>query len=274
MRIRPPALITAALACAALITAAPASASTASCAPAGATWSSTAPQTSQPFGSYQLASDMWGAVPGSAETIWGDSLAGSWGLCGVTEPPGGDQVKAFSNATLNLSGEPQAAYNRIRDMFSIAPLPAGADAQFMNDMWVNGLAGSPGAIEIEVVTDRQEPGVPYGTPLGTADLFGQDFGVYRPMAGNRPYYSFVLEQNETSGTMHDLAAIRWLIDQGQIPASSRPLQVDVGYEIVTAGSPAAPASFTVNQYSTVVQMINSTGAITSPQGQASRSPAP
>lgn len=195
---------------------------------------------------YSVNQDMWNPGPGSSQTLTATS-AGSWHV--VTDQPGGAAVRSYPNVSENL-GRPISDYTAAVATFA-ERMPAGAAAEAAFDVWVNGVPGSassPGMIEVMVWTENHG-NTPAGTKTTTVTIGGQTFAVWECRTSRcvgHPYYAFVLSRNESSGKVHILTTLRWLVRRGLIPASDPLTQVDYGWEIRNTGG--AAQTFAVTNY--------------------------
>jgi len=197
---------------------------------------------------YSVNQDMWNPGPGSTQTLTATS-AGHWQVS--TDQPGGAAVRSYPNVSENL-GQPISNYTAAVATFA-ERMPSGAAAEAAFDVWVNGVPGiarasATGMIEVMVWT-QNHGNTPAGTKTTTVTIGGQTFAVWECTTSRcvgHPYYAFVLSRNETSGRVHILTALRWLVHRGLIPASDPLTQVAYGWEVRNTGG--AARTFAVSSY--------------------------
>jgi hypothetical protein len=196
------------------------------------------------FGQWILYNNTWGPTPGTyvlhahSKSNWhvtADQNGG--GGCG------GCAVEAYESAQWNYSGIPYSSIKSLSSSFS-ETMPTGSlskngvDAEAAYDMFLNGSDTD----EVMVWVDNQGQ-TPAGSLYGVAKIDGQKFRVY--VSGGTK--SFVLEKNETSGTVDYLAILRWLHKHGMLASSDTLSQFNFGWEICDTGGKAR--TFTVHSLS-------------------------
>jgi hypothetical protein len=97
-------------------------------------------------------------------------------------------------------------------------------------------------LEVMIWVDNQGQ-TPGGSEIGTADLASTEYTVYE--SGST--YSFVMENNETSGTVNIEDALEWLVSNGYTDSSSYMTQFNFGWEICSTDGQSD--TFTINNLS-------------------------
>jgi uncharacterized protein len=185
------------------------------------------------------------AMPPNSYTLYANShsdweVVANQAACSSTDCA----VEAYESAQFNYDNTPGSEtisdITRMTSNFSLT-MPTGNlytngfDAEAAYDIWLNNYG-----LEVMIWVDNQGQ-TPAGNAIGTADLAGQQFIVYR--GGNT--YSFVLGKNETSGNVNILDALLWLTTNNYIAASSYLTQFNFGWEI--ASTDGQTDTFTVNR---------------------------
>lgn len=215
------------------------SVSAATCGPAGA-WSSSATNGSHTDSGYFFDNNEWGAVSGSAQTIWEQSPT-SWGICSFQpNPPTGVKTYAEEQQTVN---QPINSFATMTNTVSYT-LPSKGTWASADDLWINGTPGQSGAIEVMIWTYNHSH-TPAGTDEGNVTIGSQNYTFWKK-TGSGPIYTFVYATNETSTTVHMLSAFNWLASQGYISTSDTFSQFNWGYEIV--GTNESTEDFTTTNF--------------------------
>jgi hypothetical protein len=125
------------------------------------------------------------------------------------------------------------------------PRSSGTDAEAGYDIWLTHV-GNGAASEIMVWVDNANRGTGGADKIGTAAIDGQNFTVLQ-YGGSTGEIIFSLNNNEETGSVDILGAMKWLISHGHEPAGVTISQVDFGWEICSTGS--ASETFRVSEYS-------------------------
>jgi Glycosyl hydrolase family 12 len=152
---------------------------------------------------------------------------------------------------------PPAQYdlNNIRSLTSdfteSMPQLRDLDAEAAYDMWLNNWK-----TEIMVWVDTS-PGKDRNladdgmTKVGTYTYGGQNFGLWRSGHGITGFYVFLLDHNETSGTVDLKAMLETIVSHGYIPATSPLTQIPFGWEISDTGG--KPVTFSMSRFEVNLQ---------------------
>jgi hypothetical protein len=193
------------------------------------------------FGHWIVYNNTWGPTPGTyvihatSQSSW-NVVANQNGGGGC----GGCAVEAYDSAQWNYNKEPYSSIKSLTSSFS-QTMPTGSlskngvDAEAAYDMFINGSDTD----EVMVWVDNQGQ-TPAGSLDTVADINGQKFKVY--LSGGTK--SFVLEKNETSGTINYHAVLAWLHSHGMLASSDTLSQFNFGWEICDTGGKAR--TFTVH----------------------------
>ena len=132
------------------------------------------------------------------------------------------------------------------DFTESMPRPAALNAEAAYDMWLNNWQ-----TEVMVWVDTS-PGKDRNladdgmTKAGTFTYAGQDFALWRAGSGITGFYVFLLDHNETSGTVNLKAMLETMVSLSYIPASSPLTQIPFGWEISDTGG--RPVTFSLSRF--------------------------
>ena len=180
------------------------------------------------YGHWDVYNNTWGTNPGTyVITAWS---ARHWKVTADQEDNAG-AVEAYESAQWNYNNVP---YSRIREMTSTfsETMPTGSqqrnnfDAEANYDVFLRG----PGTDEVMVWVDTQGQ-TPAGRRGPVVKIAGQRFRLWR--AGVTK--TFVLNHNETTGTVNYKAVFTWLHDHGMLRSSDKVWQLNFGWEICDTG---------------------------------------
>jgi hypothetical protein len=89
------------------------------------------------------------------------------------------------------------------------------------------------------------------TKVGTYAYGGQNFALWREGNGITGFYVFLLDHNETSGTVDLKAMLQTMVSLGYIPAASPLTQIPFGWEISDTGG--KPVTFSLSKFDVNLQ---------------------
>jgi hypothetical protein len=202
--------------------------------PSNPAWESSAPFGAWNNGGFIVYNNEWNQ-PTGPQTIWADSYH-HWGA-ESNQAAGNTAVETYPCVQMDYNNPKALSFHIIRNGFSeTMPDATGLDAEAADDVWLNNYG-----IEVMLWVDNHGQ-TPSGNVIGHATLFGQHFTVWHGGTD----FSFVLDHNETSGVTHILAAIGWLVKDGQISSDATLTQVNFGWEI--ASTDGTPMDFEVTNY--------------------------
>jgi hypothetical protein len=138
-----------------------------------------------------------------------------------------------------------SSFTEIKSTYSVTmPQSSAIDAEANYDIWLNHWG-----TEVMIWTDTEKQR-PAGSEVGTYTIGGATYNFWSHPGTKRGYprgpFSFVLTQNQPSGSVNILAVLQWLINNNHIPASSGLTDVEFGFELCSTGG--VPQTFNVNDY--------------------------
>ncbi len=208
--------------------------------PAHPKWESSARDGTWNHDGYQLQNDMWNCPQAACgkQTIWANSV-NDWGTVS-NMANGNTAVLTYPDIGQVFPNKPVSGYKLIRNGFteSMPGQTKGLSAEAADDVWLSNYK-----YEMMIWVDNVGRSLAGGTHIGSADIFGQHFSVWK--YGNSEFI-FDLNHNETSGQTHILASIDWLINHRQLPAGATLTQAEFGWEI--ASTHGQPESFEMSKY--------------------------
>jgi hypothetical protein len=192
-----------------------------------------------PNNGYNVRQDMW-ACPGNCgtQTLWANSSS-NWGVVS-DQPPGNTAVLSYPDVQYILTlpddqPAPLSGFTTITSSFSQS-MPSDGDFEAAYDIWLNNWN-----TEVMIWTDNHGQ-QPAGAPVPAAVLDGQTWTLWAGNGKSGGYptgpFSFVLDGNETSGTVNILATLDYLMSHGYIPTNSAINDVEYGWEICSTNGKA------------------------------------
>jgi hypothetical protein len=227
--------------------------------PAHPVWESTGLQAgwTDPRTGFNVSNDMWNCPQAACgrELIWANSSS-DWGVVS-TMAKGNTAVLTFPDVQEQFGANDQpASLANARQLVSsfteAMPTTPGTISEAAYDIWLNNWN-----TEIMIWVDNQHQKF-YIPVAGTVTFGGQKFTVYAYSGKSGGYpsgpFDFVLQGNETSGTVHIMSAIWWLEQHGYISAHGAGINaVDFGWEICSTGG--QPEDFSVSRFTISSQGI-------------------
>ena len=137
------------------------------------------------------------------------------------------------------------------DFAESMPQLSDLDAEAAYDIWLNNWR-----TEIMVWVDTS-PGKDRNladdgmTKVGTYTYGGQNFALWRNGSGITGFYVFLLDHNETSGTVDLKAMLETMVSLGYIPATSPLTQIPFGWEVSDTGG--KPVTFSMSRFEVDLQ---------------------
>jgi hypothetical protein len=137
------------------------------------------------------------------------------------------------------------------DFTESMPQLGDLDAEAAYDMWLNNWQ-----TEVMVWVDTS-PGKDRNladdgmTDVGTYTYGGQNFALWRSGSGITGFYVFLLDHNETSGTVDLKAMLETMVSLGYIPAASPLTQIPFGWEVSDTGG--KPVTFSMSRFDVSLQ---------------------
>jgi hypothetical protein len=179
-----------------------------------------------------------------------------------TDPPDAPgEVLTYPNASFNYyqlntaaSGytAPPAQYDLSNitsltsDFTESMPQLSGLDAEAAYDLWLNNWQTEVMVwVDTAPAEDRNQADDGM-TKVGTYSYGGQNFTLWRSGSGITGFYVFLLDHNETSGTVDLKAMLETMVSLGYIPAASSLTQIPFGWEVSDTGG--RPVTFTLSRF--------------------------
>ena len=137
------------------------------------------------------------------------------------------------------------------DFTESMPQNSDLDAEAAYDLWLNNWK-----TEVMVWVDTS-PGKDRNladdgmTKVGTYTYGGQNFALWRSGSGITGFYVFLLDHNETSGTVDLKAMLQTMVSLGYIPAASPLTQIPFGWEVSDTGG--KPVTFSMSMFDVNLQ---------------------
>ncbi len=207
-------------------------------------WSASAAAASWQSGDYLVNNNRWSDDAGP-QSIWAGSYR-NWGVVSRQGPT--TDVKVYPNVELpyyntaaTIPSMQNLAYLRSGFRQSMPPAQDNYIAEAAYDIWLNNWN-----TELMMWVDNHGQ-VPAGKVVGTYNIYGEKWQLWQDGAGVNGYYAFVLQGNQQkSGTVHILSALRILVGRGDIPADTTVTDLQFGWEICSTSN--VPLQFTVDNY--------------------------
>lgn len=209
-----------------------------------------------PHTGFNVSNDMWNCPQRACgrQEIWANSSS-DWGVVS-TMAKGNTEVLVYP-AVQELFGanNQPAPLAKARELVSTfresMPTTPGTIGEAAYDIWLNNWN-----TEVMIWVDNQHQRF-YRPVVATATFGGQRFTVYRAPGTSHGYPSgpvfFVLNHNETSGTIDILAVFRWLQHSGFLSSGASLDAVDFGWEICSTNG--VPEYFSVSHYTLAAKGI-------------------
>jgi hypothetical protein len=202
-----------------------------------ANWSSTDRWGQWNNGGFTLYNNIWGNGHGP-QTIWANSYS-NWGVWANHPNTGG--IKSYPNVSRTL-GRSISNMGNVTSNFNVT-VPGGGSGLAYNtayDVWGNGHDH-----EIMIWTQWTSNVGPIGGRQTTVSLGGRTWHYHQGSNGHNPVYSFLAQNQFTSGSVNITAICQWLRNTGRIP-NVRIDQIQLGWEITSS---SGGRDFRMNSYS-------------------------
>jgi hypothetical protein len=193
--------------------------------------------------------DVWHPIGGASQTLTAYS-PGDWSVV-ADMPASNTAVVAYPDVqqiftTTRNTPDSLSNFSAITSSFTES-MPRGGDNEAAYDIWTGDAANGNYSEEIMIWVDDHRTTTPLGTDLRTATFGRQTFKVWDTVAKDRTgTISFLLNGNETSGTVDILSMLDYLVRNGYIPSDSGLNQIDFGWEICSTRG--VPERFTMSRY--------------------------
>jgi hypothetical protein len=137
------------------------------------------------------------------------------------------------------------------DFSESMPQLSDLNAEAAYDMWLNNWATEVMVwVDTSPAKDRNlaDDGM---TETGTYTYDGQNFALWHSGTGINGFYVFLLDHNETSGTVDLKAMLETMVSLGYIPAASPLTQIPFGWEVSDTGG--QPVTFSMSKFDVNLQ---------------------
>ena len=137
------------------------------------------------------------------------------------------------------------------DFTESMPQIANLNAEAAYDLWLNNWQTEIMVwVDTSPAKDRNlaDDGM---TKVGTYTYGGQNFALWRSGSGITGFYVFLLDHNETSGTVNLKAMLETMVSLGYIPANSPLTQIPFGWEVSDTGG--QPVTFSMSRFDVALQ---------------------
>ena len=205
---------------------------------------------------FNISNDMWNCPQAACgrQEVWANS-SGDWGVVS-TMAKGNTAVLVYPAVQQQFGANQPALLGNASELVSTfneaMPTTAGTIGEAAYDIWLNDWN-----TEVMIWVDNQHQTF-YQPLLGTATFGGQQFRIYMDHGVSHGYPSgpffFVLQHNETHGTIDILAVFHWLERAGYLSAAKDTLTaVDFGWEICSTNG--VPENFNISHYTLTAKGI-------------------
>ena len=206
-------------------------------APRHPRFKSSAPFATWDNGQFDVYNNEWNTSEAGPQTIWANSFH-YWGVSSTQANT--TSVKTYPSVQKNYTNHPvYSSIKYLRSSFRESmPARRGFIAEAAYDLWLDN-----NDIEVMIWVDNHGQ-APAGGRIASIKRFGKNFKVY---SSSHNAYTFVLDHNEKSGTIHILSALRWLVRSHHMSRSATLTQVNFGWEICSTRG--VPLNFKVSGFS-------------------------
>jgi hypothetical protein len=206
---------------------------------------------------FSVSQDPWTGSQGP-QVLTASSFQ-NWSVTATDTDPSNapGEVLTYPSASVNYyqtdTGKGLSAQYNLNNITSLTsdftesmPQSSDLNAEAAYDMWLNNwqtevmvwVDTSPQKIRDLTVNDM--------TKAGTYTYLGQNFELWHSGSGITGFYVFLLDHNETSGTVDLKAMLQTMVSLGYIPASSPLTQIPFGWEISDTGG--KPVTFSLSRF--------------------------
>jgi hypothetical protein len=198
-------------------------------------WESNNPFGSWSNGGFIVYNNEWNTSAAGPQTIWADSYH-HWGV--TTDQAQTTAVKTYPCVQKDYKNIPYTRLTYLRSAFTQSmPSTPNLDAEAAYDVWLNNYK-----IEVMMWVDNVNQ-TPAGPVFAHVNIYGEHWAVYRV---GRPFFTFVLSgKPQTTGKVHLLSALRWLVKHHYLHKDVKLTQENFGWEIAASGG---KTNFTVTKY--------------------------
>jgi hypothetical protein len=214
--------------------------------PKNAVWTSSAPFGIWNDGNFDLYNNEWNTAQAGPQTIWAYSYK-HWGV--QSKQADTRSVKSYPAVQENFNYPRVSSFgvlwSRFRQSMPTVRHFDEFDAEAAYDLWL-----MDGKNQIELMAWVDDHGQrPAGRPVTAVTFYGKR---YRLWVSGRDLFTFrLLGRQATSGSIHLLTMIDWLMGHGYLNQKDTLWQVNFGWEICSTDG--VPMNFTVTNYSLTVR---------------------
>jgi hypothetical protein len=192
-----------------------------------------------------VINDVWNP-PGSGhpQTIYVNN-PGDWAVV-ANMPEGNTAVLSYPDIqqiltlTTNVPA-PLSGFNTIVSDFRES-MPNGGDNEAAYDIWLGTSKQTNYSQEVMIWVDNHRTNLPPGNIVGRPVFYNERFTVWQD---GRTIY-MLRDHNETSGRIHILSMLDWLVRHGYSPKGSGLNQIDFGWELCSTDGKYG--IFTISDY--------------------------
>ncbi|ASU81030.1 hypothetical protein CDG81_10540 [Actinopolyspora erythraea] len=189
-------------------------------------------------GGYTVRDNVWGSGVGP-QTVWANSHA-DWGVWADHPDTGG--VKSYPHSARAIDS-PVSALESLNSEFDVTVPDAGSYATAY-DIWVD-----DHDYEIMLWLNQHGAVGPLGPRVATVDVGGHPWEVHRGSNGHNEVFSFVRQEDTTTGTVDIKSVMSWIVRQDWFSADATVGEVQFGFEITSS---SGGMDFVSNEYSVAV----------------------
>ena len=170
------------------------------------------------------------------------------------------EVLTYPDASFNYYqvGSPPPAQYKLNNITSLTsdftesmPQLSDLNAEAAYDMWLNNWQTEVMVwVDTSPAKDRDLT-VDGMTKVGPYTYGGQGFSLWRSGNGITGFYVFLLDHNETSGTVDLKAMLETMVSLGYIPAASPLTEIPFGWEVSDTGG--KPVTFSMSRFDVNLQ---------------------
>jgi hypothetical protein len=211
--------------------------------PRNAVWTSSAPFGIWYQGNFDLYNNEWNTGAAGPQTIWAYSYR-HWGV--QSTQANTTSVKTYPSVQENfnypLVSSIGVLWSRFRQSM---PKARHFDAEAAYDLW---LIDGKNRVEVMVWVDNHGQR-PAGIVVARVNMYGHRYAVW---GAGKNFYTFELYGKQlTSGTIHLLTMVDWLMQRRYLNASDTLWQVNFGWEICSTDR--VPMNFTMTNYALITR---------------------
>jgi hypothetical protein len=204
--------------------------------PPSPVWESSAPFAIWQNGRFDVYNNEWNKGVAGPQTIWADSYH-HWGVESIQAST--TSVKTYPSVQENYTNTPLSALHGLWSHYAESmPKVSNFDAEAAYDLWLNNYK-----IEVMMWVDNHGQR-PAGQIIAQIQIYGVKFSVWQ---ASSHMFTFERAKQASTGHVHLLWALYWLVHKGYLSSSDILTQVNFGWEICSTSG--QPMDFTLTNYS-------------------------